>query len=236
MNLFANARALAAVAGVAGIFCIGSANAAFIWSLGGTNQGANGIVSSAPGATTIDFNAPGVAIGGDPSTAFVTYVGGGVVQNNAGLHAAPSGDTSNFFSVGPSTSDPATITFGGLVRYFGFNLSSPDSYNTVTFYRGNTVEATYSGTNLATLLSFVADGLQTASFFLNVNVDDPSQYFDRVEMGSSCNGACASTNAFETDNHAYIAAVPEPATCAMTLAGLGLLGWSRRTKQKAARL
>jgi hypothetical protein len=43
----------------------------------------------------------------------------------------------------------------------------------------------------------------------------------------------ASQNAFETDNHAYIAAVPEPETYAMMLAGLGLMGLvARRRKNR----
>jgi hypothetical protein len=37
-------------------------------------------------------------------------------------------------------------------------------------------------------------------------------------------------NAFETDNHAFITAVPEPETYAMLLAGLGMLGFMLRRK------
>ena len=37
-------------------------------------------------------------------------------------------------------------------------------------------------------------------------------------------------NAFETDNHAFISAVPEPETYAMLLAGLGLMAVIARRK------
>jgi hypothetical protein len=44
----------------------------------------------------------------------------------------------------------------------------------------------------------------------------------------------ASQNAFETDNHAFITAVPEPETYVMLLAGLGLLGLMARRRQQDA--
>jgi hypothetical protein len=39
-------------------------------------------------------------------------------------------------------------------------------------------------------------------------------------------------NAFESDNHSYIAAVPEPETYAMLLAGLGLVSAVARRRRQ----
>jgi hypothetical protein len=44
----------------------------------------------------------------------------------------------------------------------------------------------------------------------------------------------ANTNAFETDNHAFISAVPEPEIYAMMGLGLGLMGWMGRRKRAQA--
>jgi len=45
----------------------------------------------------------------------------------------------------------------------------------------------------------------------------------------------SSGNAFETDNHAFIAApVPEPEIYAMMAVGMGMMGWVARRKKRAA--
>ncbi|MDB5367024.1 MAG: sorting protein, partial [Rhodospirillales bacterium] len=62
---------------------------------GGGNP--NGLSSSQPGVTTLDFNA-GTAPG---------FTGGAIKNGTtSGLYATPLDDTSNYYSVGPSTSSP----------------------------------------------------------------------------------------------------------------------------------
>ena len=215
------------------MFCVGSASANYNWSLGGTNDFANGYKSSVLGATTITFDALSLPSG-------VTYAGGKVVQ---GLYcgpigtcgsvtaAPPAGDTSKYFTVGPTDGSVGSFKSTFYNSYFGFNFSSPDSYNTISFLRdGNTV-ISYSGTDLANQIDgvggLVTGGDRNASWYLNVSVDNAAQYFNEVRFSSS-------SNAFETDNHAFIA-VPEPETYAMLLAGLGLMGFvARRRKQAVA--
>jgi len=72
------------------------------------------------------------------------------------------------------------------------------------------------------------NGDQSYSRYFNLFAGS-GEVITRVEFLSN-------TNAFETDNHAFLAApVPEPETYAMMLAGLGLMGAIvRRRKRQAA--
>ena len=232
-NKLLKKSAIAAAVGIAGMFCVGSASA-YTWSLGGTNLGLDGIGTSFIGATTVNFNSSLTL----PSAANFNYSGGAVVNGTTGNHAPPSGDTSNYYSVGPFDGTANGPTFSGnfnyvhapaapLLFYFGFNYSSPDTYNSVDIMLGNTVLQTFTGLQLATPLGFPADGDQRTSRYMNVVADNAGQYFDRVRFNSTL-------NAFETDNHAF-AAIPEPETYAMLLAGLGLMGFvAHRRKQALA--
>lgn len=224
--------AIAAAVGIAGMFCVGSAGA-YTWSLGPCAVGAlNGCGTSFVGATSVDFNSSLTL----PSGSNFNYTGGSVVNGPAAGHAPPSGDTSNYYSVGPTDGTANGPTFSGnfnyvhvgaapLLYYFGFNYSSPDLYNSVDIMLGNTILQTFTGAQLATPLGFPANGDQATSRYLNVVADNAGQYFDHVRFNST-------QNAFETDNHAF-AAIPEPETYAMMLAGLGLMGFVARRRKSA---
>jgi len=184
-----------------------------------------GLTSTEAGAVTLDFD------NGLLPTGFATYdnTPGALIAypGNSGYAALPPADSSAFFfSVGATHGQPSTsgVTFGGNgVSYFGYYMGSPDSYNIVTLYHGNTVLGTYNGGDMATAASHMANGDQGVGFFVNYNTTG-GDTITRVTFSSN-------TDAFETDNHAYVMApVPEPETYAMLLAGLGMIGLLRRRK------
>ena len=102
------------------------------YSLGAINSGPVDVTSSyKPGYTLYDFNN-----GTSP------FVGGGVVSGtNPNQYVEPAGDTTPYFSVGPSTSTPASLTFSG-VNQLSFYWGSIDTYNTITF---NGLGTSFSG-------------------------------------------------------------------------------------------
>jgi len=194
---------------------------AFTWTNGGIDTpGNNGLFSSQALAVTITFDS-----GSAPTGSPVNYAGGGVVLGNPSTHAALPADDTYFFSVGPSTSNPATITFASKLSYFGFNWGSPDTYNSVQLYNGNTLLGSFTGSVLANAMLVAPNGNQTVGGYLNVTADNANEYFDKILFISG-------TNAFESDNHAYITAVPEPDTYAMILAGLGMVGFIARRRTR----
>lgn len=145
-----------------------------------------------------------------------------------GTSAPPPGDATRYFSVGisgqPGTSSVDFSGFGA--SYFGFYMGSPDDYNVVTLYSGNTQVLKINGTDMAQAASLLADGNQSHGFYMNF-ATDAGTTISRVTFSST-------GNAFETDNHAYIAAVPEPETYAMLLTGLGLVGFASRRRRPAS--
>lgn len=192
----------------------GSASAIPTFTAGGTALAGEGLVTSVAGATTIDFNS-GVL----PAN----YIDGALFTGTDGNHAAPPGDTSKYLSAGISSDQhsPVTANFSGL-SYFGFYMGSPDTYNSVTYTFADHSSTTLTGTQLAALAGDAANGNQSVGLYVNAFAGAGSK-ITSVAFSST-------QNAFETDNHAFIAAVPEPETYAMLLAGLGLLGFMLRRK------
>lgn len=171
-----------------------------------------GPTSSEVGAITTDFNA---------SNALPTgYTGGAVFSASTSESAQPPGSTGNFYTVGTASNQagPGVVTFATPVSYFGFLWGSPDKYNTVEYYNGATLIGSYTGDAALD----PANGDQGFATFFNA-------YATGGDVITSVH-FISTGNAFETDNHAVIAAVPEPETYAMMLAGLGLMGFAARRR------
>jgi hypothetical protein len=178
---------------------------AYVVSLGGTAVPNEGLFTTQPGATTITFN-DGLLPG--------SYQGGGVVSGNViGLHLQPTGDDSNYWTIGSSTL-PGVITLPGLANYFGLHWGSMDAYNTLTFSRGGVDLLTIGGDQF----------LPVRDAYVNIFAANAGEYFDTVRFTSP-------TNAFESDNHAF-GLVPEPSSYAMMVAGLALAGAIVRRRSK----
>ena len=218
---------LLSVAAAALVLAIGTpAQAALITST------SFGSLSAQSGAYTIDFGTGPVSnsgsVVGNSAPNDTIYSGAaqgnsfqytdGALYNNtvliSGIAARPVGSTDNYLSVGNAgtSSGPTTLTFSQGLSYFGFLWGSPDAYNEVTFWNGNTQLASYNGSAVLA----PPNGDQSFSSFFNVNTTG-SDVITKVVFASS-------GMAFETDNHAFVTAVPEPGTYAMLLAGLGLMG------------
>jgi hypothetical protein len=200
-----------------------------------------GSFSAQSGAFNIDFGTSQVnnssPVGGSGggadsvltgSGAGVTYAyTGGALYNIStspisGVTARPPGSTGNFYSVGTSPAaqtGPGQVAFSSGLSYFGFLWGSPDTYNTVSFFNGNTHLGSFTGSAVLN----PANGNQSVGKYFNAFAG-VNERITRVTFAST-------TNAFETDNHSFISAVPEPETYAMFMAGLGLLGFMAKRKK-----
>lgn len=124
----------------------------------------------------------------------------------------------HWFSVAAGQS--ASITFAGGTSYVGFLWGSVDTYNTVSFYNGESLIASYVGgaNGLANFEVPVGNGNQAAS-----------QYFNFFAPSITKVTFASSGNAFEIDNVA--AAVPEPETYALMAAGLVAVAFMSRRQR-----
>ena len=194
---------------------------AYTITMGGKAVAGEGLTTSVAGATVIDFNSS--------LSLPAEYTGGAVVNGTTGNWASPPGDSSNYFTVGSSADQlsPGVLTLGSLNQYFGYYGGSPDEYNYIMLSHGTT-EFIITGLELAAAAVLAADGNQNNGAYWNIWADNESEYFDTVKFIST-------SNAFETDNHAYLSAVPIPAAVWLFGTGLlGLLGMSRKRQTKSA--
>ena len=131
------------------------------------------------------------ALGAD----FSAFGNSGVVVGSSSVTAAPfvgplpgAQDTTNYLSIGGNSHE--TITFASEKNTFGLYWGSLDSYNTIKFYDGTTLVASYTGDDILPLFPTGDQG----SFASNGYVEFTGLHsFNKVELGST-------GNAFEIDN------------------------------------
>lgn len=203
---------LAAAAAIAFTGLAGTANAAIV------------LVNTQPG--TVPYNGPAPTFDFDVNTPPVT---GGLIKTGSSSNGAqPPASTGRYYTVGPSTGTVGTVdisSFTAPIGQISLIWGSVDTYNTLEFLDsvGN-VLAQFTGSNII------------GSNFGNQVLpgSNPIVYFS-VDGSDSFNLAglrlTSTSEAFEIDNIALQAAVPEPATWALMLLGFGFVGASLRSRK-----
>lgn len=190
---------------------------------------------SSVGNRLIDFN-------GDPSikTFFpgknqeVSYTGGGIVSGSVGgQYAAPAADANGDIGPNANFDDTQYLSTGGtgqsspvtfkfkypIISNFGFLWGSIDAYNSISFLKGNTLLASFTGSDILN----PANGDQGVSgtAYVNFVAESVSDYFDTVVLSST-------SPAFEIDDVKYTE-VPTPALLP-GLVGIGIAALRKRKK------
>jgi fibronectin-binding autotransporter adhesin len=142
----------------------------------------------------------------------------GVFTGSSGVSAAPfigplpgQQDTTHYMSVGANGAE--TISFATEQNAFGLYWGSVDPSNKIEFYHGNTLVASYSGSDISPLLASGGQGSFASNGYVEFKDLAP---FDKVVLSSA-------TNSFELDNvsSGYIAdshiRLDEPITGTLTV-------------------
>jgi hypothetical protein len=120
----------------------------------------------------------------------------GVVHGSSSVTAAPffgplpgHADDTNYLSIGAHGSE--TITFASEQNAFGLYWGSVDSFNTLDFYNGTQLVASYTGAEIVPLLSNGGQGSFASNGYVEFSDLAP---FNKVVL------ATGGSNAFEIDN------------------------------------
>lgn len=143
-----------------------------------------------------------------------------VMGSISGQYAAPGATDTTFYLAVPapspqSSSGSITVDLSTKTNnYFGLYWGSIDTYNSISFFRGNDLLYSFSGDAVVGIANANGNQISLSSNTYVNFYDLPA--FDRFTLASS-------GRAFEVDNVAVgTAPVPEPAT--LFLFGTGLLG------------
>lgn len=177
---------------------------------------AGGLATGPDGSVAVSFASGGKAVQGALSGKYAApWLSGG---NGTGFGVQPNGvDTTTYLTTG-TTGSSVTLDFGpsASLNYFGLLWGSVDSYNSLSFYNGNTLLSSVTGTQVWA----GANGNQGVNGTLYVNIDTSSA-FNKVVARSA-------GYAFEFDNVAY-RSVPDNAST-LVLLGLGFIGLAARSR------
>jgi len=166
------------------------------------------------------------ALGGVLGVGGIATISGGTIYQNDMNFADDVVAGVPFLAAGPTSTNPAVMTFNTAVSYFSFLWGSPDLYNslTVTEVGGGTFSFTVgNGPGNDTLEFPEQNG--------NQSVNQQVQFFSTLGIQSVTYNS-ASRDAFES-THYSITPIPEPETYALMLAGLAALGFVGRRRRQA---
>ncbi|NPV20208.1 Npun_F0296 family exosortase-dependent surface protein [Bradyrhizobium aeschynomenes] len=135
----------------------------------------------------------------------------GIVHGSSPVSAAPymadGADKTNYLSIGSHAQE--TITFDSVKNSFGLYWGSVDSYNSISFYNGNKLVASYTGNDVAPLLANGGQGSLASNGYVEFLGLSP---FNKVVLASS-------QNAFEIDNISAGNVADQPVQLASKMSG-----------------
>jgi hypothetical protein len=174
-----------------------------------------------PGASTFADSDTFAGYTGSVATPVATITGGAL---NPGGSTNPDTGINNSIAnyVAAVDGSDETITFNRNQEYFGLLWGSVDVTNTISFYDGATLVASFTGGGLEAS-TVGLEAWPASGSFVDFLADGSGSDFNKVVLSATSGGA-----PFETSN--FAAAVPEPATWAMMILGLGAMGAALRRR------